>query len=300
MATRVVDQFFAATVLADLPREELIERISVHLEQGGGVGIEIAGFGIVFRSRQNERVGGFIRQIEGAIRGLAEFVVGGLGIACEMIPAGEDDPAEAINDGIESAGRSMAQELQVSCGGIQAPQAGDGGEIQVLFALGIKVGRSIARAITGEKDAAVGAIGWGDVVVTRRLIRDFGDGGRLAGSQSGDLIELPEELSRVGRTDRCANDHAKHRFGAIPVNGGIADRLGVGALEAVGGAEAGGQIAQCAIRIADIEVTTASGRGGGSEMVGKRGADIGRAIGHQMGGEFVRNRDLGDEQNRIR
>src|SRR3546814_6970579 len=105
-----------------------------------------------------------------------------------MIPAGEDDPAVAVDDRGVCATGGVVEDGQAAAGRIKPVDAGDGRRAFVLVQVRIQVGFPEARAVRGEQDVAVAGVERGDVGVVRRMPCDPGGGRGLATYESGELV----------------------------------------------------------------------------------------------------------------
>ena len=183
----------------------------------------------------------------------------------------------------------MIEQEQIARGRIQTPQPGHHRRRLVLVELRIQVPLAIARPIGREDDAVVGAVDRAHVVVVRRLIRHLGDDRRLVLPQPRHLVQLPVVGGHLVLPRRPADDHAEHGLGAIPVDRGLADGDGAGALQPCRAVARGsGEVLQRAARIPDPEVAAARRVRDRSFVVGEHRAD---------GGEVGRRGHLRDEQD---
>src|SRR5690606_7704702 len=153
-------------------------------------------------------------------------------VALQVVPAGEDHPAIAVEARAEGAAGRVVEDAQRARRGLKAVDAGDGRRALVLVQLRVQVRFAAARAIGGEQDAVVAGVQRRDVVVRGRLVGDLGDARGLATGQTGDFVELPLGIGVLVLAGRSAHDHAEDRLVAAPVHGRLAHGDRVGALQA--------------------------------------------------------------------
>jgi len=152
--------------------------------------------------------------------------------------------------------------------------------------------RAIAWRVADKEDAAIAEIGGADVVAIQRLLGNLGDDCDLALGESADFVELEPGFKLLLLLGRRADDPAETGAVAIPGNGRIADGNRVRPLLAdVAIARLGGQVAQAAIRTADVQVATAIRQVNAAAMVAEYRSDR---------GEIVVDRELGDDEDWIR
>ncbi len=157
----------------------------------------------------------------------------GLLVALQVVPAGEDHPAEAVDDRLEVARRRVVEELagRPSAGSrLQSPVTT--GASSYSSSCGYRWPLAVARPVGGEEDAVVGGVDRADVVRSRRLVRHLGDRTGLRRAEAGHLVELPVVGRPIVLRGRRADDHAEDRLGAAPVHGRLAHRDRVRPLEA--------------------------------------------------------------------
>ena len=150
---------------------------------------------------------------------------------------------------------------------------------------------AVARTVAREDQAAVAQVRRTHVVAVGRLARDLGDDGALALTETADFVELPVAVDVLVLLRRRADDHAEDGLAAVPGHGRVAHGDRVRALRAAV-AVAGflGQVAQAAVRIADVQVAAAAARGDVAAVVGEHRADGREVVGHRV---------LGDEQDGV-
>ena len=133
MAADMVEGFLACAVLGDHPGKKLVEGVGIEVGAREARMIVIARFREDFRAAVEHGGGGeFIRIIERAVEGLRERVaragtaVGqSLGIPREMVPAGVDQTAEAVDERrVGAAGRVLQLPVRPR-DGIEAPESRD-------------------------------------------------------------------------------------------------------------------------------------------------------------------------------
>ena len=301
VAANVIEHFFVTAVLVERPWEKQIEGVAVYAELRGVVGVEAARFGKSLDDvrRLRESGDGFVEKIEGAVVCFAETIVGSHWILREMVPAREDEAAEAIDEGIEGAAWGVLEHLQIAGGRIEAVGPGNGRMTFVFVESEVK---AVVGFVAHEDDSSVGGVAGRDVVAVGGLVRNFDDlrSGVGVGDDSvkvDDFVELPMELCGVAGACGRADDHAEENFFAIPMNRGIADIDADAVLDAAG-AETGrfGEIDEAQIWQHEPEVPAASGVGGVSEMVAEDCDDGEEGVGNGAV-EFVRDGWLRDEND---
>jgi len=152
--------------------------------------------------------------------------------------------------------------------------------------------RAIAWRVADKEDAAIAEIGRADVFAIQRLIGNLGDDCDLASGESADFVELESGFELLLLLGRRADDPAENGAVAIPGNDRIAYENRIRPLLAdVAIARLGVQVAQAAIRRADVQVATATRQVNAAAMVAEYRSDR---------GEIVADRELGDEEDWIR
>ena len=196
----------------------------------------------------------------------------------------------------------MVQQEQIPGCRIQTPEAGDGGQVEVLVALRIKMRRTVARPVAGENDPFIRAVGGADIVVIRRLVWDFGDDRRGSRVEKvRDLVKLPVKRRGVVGVGGGAHHHAEHRLRPAPMNRGLADRDAVRVLRARNAVAGGaGQIPGGPVGIADVQVAAARRPFRSAKMIAKSRCDRDKTVRDHIGIHLGGDGNLGDEEDRIR
>ncbi len=288
----VVEGLELAAVLVDLPGEEVVEAVPFERRAGEEVLAHPARLGEdLLAPRQPRRARALVGVVEGAVVVAFEGVGVGLLVALQVVPAGVDDPPEAVDERPEGAGGRVVEEPQVAARRIEAPEAGVGRHLLVLVELRVEVALARARAVGGEDHAAVGAVDRADVVGVGRLAGELAHLRRLTRGEAGHLVDLPPGGDVLVALGRGADDHAEEGLRPGPIDGGLTHRDGARALEALD-AEAGlfRQVPQLPARVEDPEVAAAAGGVDVRQVVAEDRAD---------GREVRRDRHLRHEEDGV-